>query len=158
MLLAAASGDFCSDCQNGKTCLFPSDTTYYFPCCSYAGTSHDLDKGLLSSTSSVLHELAFCPACRVILPLLDSLLQEHITTFLSFTLQDQGIRFGNLKPSKTGLSYEDLLGVPCLLILCEKGRMGDTFPHTFDCLDMRLRYAISCLHVEKQLPRIRPFT
>lgn len=50
------------------------------------------------------------------------------------------MRFGNLKPAKTGLSYEDLLGVPCLLILCEKGRMGDTFPHTFDCLDMRLRF------------------
>ena len=52
----------------------------------------------------------------------------------------QGIKYSNLKPARAGLSYEDLLGVPCLLILCEKGRMGDTFPHTFDCLDMRLRF------------------
>lgn len=54
-------------------------------------------------------------------------------------MQDKNIKYGNLKHPKVGLSYEDLLGVPCLLILCEKGRMGDTFPHTFDCLDMRLR-------------------
>lgn len=75
---------------------------------------------------------------------------RHYTLSL-VQLQDQGIRFGNLKPSKNGLSYEDLLGVPSVLILCEKGRMGDTFPHTFDCLDMRLRYATSCLHLESQL-------
>ena len=82
------------------------------------------------STSSVLHKLAFCPACHVMLPLLGRLPQADITTCHLFTLQDEGIRFGNLKPSKTGLSYEDLLGVPCVLILCEKGRMGDTLPHT----------------------------
>eukprot|EP01034_Spumella_vulgaris_P030427 gene30427-37640_t len=37
------------------------------------------------------------------------------------------------------LKYEDLLNVPCLIILCEKGRMGDTFPHTLRTLDLRLR-------------------
>ncbi len=46
---------------------------------------------------------------------------------------------GDMAHRKSGLLYEDLLGVPCILILCEKGRMGNTFPHTFDCLDMRLR-------------------
>lgn len=37
------------------------------------------------------------------------------------------------------LQYSDLHGVPCLLVLCEKGRMGDTFPQTFSCLDLRIR-------------------
>jgi hypothetical protein len=37
------------------------------------------------------------------------------------------------------LKYEDLEGLPCLLILCEKGRMGDTFPQTLQVLDLRLR-------------------
>lgn len=37
------------------------------------------------------------------------------------------------------LQYSDLHGVPCLLVLCEKGRMGDTFPQTFGCLDLRIR-------------------
>lgn len=37
------------------------------------------------------------------------------------------------------LQYSDLHGVPCLLVLCEKGRMGDTFPQTFCCLDLRIR-------------------
>ncbi len=88
--------------------------------------------------------------CDVASVRLSAACSRHYTLSL-IQLQDQGIRFGNLKPSKAGLSYEDLLGVPCVLILCEKGRMGDTFPHTFDCLDMRLRYATSCLHLESQL-------
>jgi hypothetical protein len=37
------------------------------------------------------------------------------------------------------LKYEDLLNVPCMIILCEKGRMGDTFPHTLSIVDLRLR-------------------
>lgn len=56
---------------------------------------------------------------------------------LHFAAQD--VTLNDLVRQKAGLLYEDLYGVPCLLILCEKGRMGDTFPHTFDCLDMRLR-------------------
>ena len=37
------------------------------------------------------------------------------------------------------LQYSDLHRLPCILILCEKGRMGDTFPPTFRCLDLRIR-------------------
>lgn len=44
---------------------------------------------------------------------------------------------GNKKAGN--LQYSDLHGVPCLLVLCEKGRMGDTFPQTFGCLDLRIR-------------------
>lgn len=37
------------------------------------------------------------------------------------------------------LSYQQLLGVPCLIFLCEKGRMGDTFPESLGFIDLRLR-------------------
>ena len=40
-------------------------------------------------------------------------------------------------------AYEDLLGLPCLLVLVQRGRMGDTFPTSFNCLDMRLSYNTS---------------
>ena len=36
--------------------------------------------------------------------------------------------------------YEDLQNLACVLILVDKGRMGDTFPQSFDCLDLRLSY------------------
>ena len=37
-------------------------------------------------------------------------------------------------------SYGDLGNRSLLLVLVAKGRLGDTFPHTFHCLDMRARY------------------
>lgn len=33
----------------------------------------------------------------------------------------------------------DLENVPCLLVLVEKGRLGDTFPFSLDCMDLRVR-------------------
>ena len=36
-------------------------------------------------------------------------------------------------------NFEDLQNIPCVLILVEKGRMGDTFPHSMNCLDLRIR-------------------
>lgn len=36
-------------------------------------------------------------------------------------------------------NFEDLQSIPCVLILVEKGRMGDTFPHSMNCLDLRIR-------------------
>ena len=41
---------------------------------------------------------------------------------------------------KSVTQYEDLEDLSCVLILVEKGRMGDTFPQSFDCLDLRLNY------------------
>ena len=41
---------------------------------------------------------------------------------------------------KSITQYEDLENLACLLILVDKGRMGDTFPRSFDCLDLRLSY------------------
>jgi hypothetical protein len=41
-------------------------------------------------------------------------------------------------------SYEDLLDLPMVLILCEKGKMGDSFPRSFRHYDLRLRYSKSC--------------
>jgi hypothetical protein len=42
------------------------------------------------------------------------------------------------------LSYEHLLDLPVVLILCEKGKMGDTFPKSMRHYDLRLRYSNSC--------------
>ena len=41
---------------------------------------------------------------------------------------------------KSITQYEDLEDLACVLILVDKGRMGDTFPQSFDCLDLRLSY------------------
>ena len=41
---------------------------------------------------------------------------------------------------KSITQYEDLENLACVLILVDKGRMGDTFPQSFDCLDLRLNY------------------
>ena len=38
--------------------------------------------------------------------------------------------------------YEDLIDLPCILILCEKGKMGDSFPKSLRYYDLRLRYAL----------------
>ena len=38
-----------------------------------------------------------------------------------------------LSGAPAALQYGDLHGVPMMLVLCEKGRMGDTFPQTFRC-------------------------
>ncbi len=37
-------------------------------------------------------------------------------------------------------SYADLEGVACILILVDKGRMGDTFPSTLVAMDLRLSH------------------
>jgi hypothetical protein len=37
--------------------------------------------------------------------------------------------------------YSDLADLPCILVLCEKGKMGDTFPRSLRFFDLRLRYA-----------------
>ena len=52
------------------------------------------------------------------------------------------------------LQYGDLHGVPCLLILCEKGRMGDTFPQTFQCLDLRIRTSENATTFIQELGRL----
>jgi hypothetical protein len=41
-------------------------------------------------------------------------------------------------------TYSDLNDLPCILILCEKGRMGDTFPASLRYYDLRLRYGSTC--------------
>ena len=34
------------------------------------------------------------------------------------------------------------MGLPCVLIVCEKGKMGDTFPRSLRYYDLRLRYRL----------------
>lgn len=43
--------------------------------------------------------------------------------------------------AKAKITFEHLLGIPCLLIVVEKARMGDTFPHSLRVMDLRLRTA-----------------
>jgi len=41
-------------------------------------------------------------------------------------------------------SYEDLKDLPVILILCQKGRIGDTFPKSLRYYDLRMKYSNSC--------------
>jgi hypothetical protein len=52
-------------------------------------------------------------------------------------IRDRITTQGKVEPKK--LEYKHLEGLPCILILVEKGRMGDTFPQSFNCLDLRIR-------------------
>ncbi|KAL0047438.1 hypothetical protein WJX82_003437 [Trebouxia sp. C0006] len=62
---------------------------------------------------------------------------------------------GSQRPRKpAGLQYSDLYGVPTILVLCEKGRMGDTFPHTFTCQDQRLRSGSKFSTLVQELGRL----
>ena len=37
-------------------------------------------------------------------------------------------------------TYKDLDKLPCILILQKRGRLGDTFPRSFNCMDLRICY------------------
>ncbi|EKX34931.1 hypothetical protein GUITHDRAFT_146844 [Guillardia theta CCMP2712] len=54
----------------------------------------------------------------------------------------------------TSLNYKDLEGLPCILVLIEKGRMGDTFPHSFDCLDLRVRSSDNTTTLIQEMGRL----
>eukprot|EP01039_Chlorochromonas_danica_P006567 gene6567-7250_t len=68
---------------------------------------------------------------------------EDVPKLRSLKLQQDASSDLHLSKSKLvindDIKYEDLRGIKCLLILCEKGRMGDTFPHSLMVLDLRLR-------------------
>lgn len=64
----------------------------------------------------------------------DAELTPTLRSFREYKRQSNG--------GKGVLQYSDLHGIPCILILCEKGRMGDTFPETFCCLDLRIRTSV----------------
>jgi len=55
-----------------------------------------------------------------------------------------GSGFGDLKHfikgSKKPEQFSDLDGIPCILIVMEKARMGDTLPPSFTYFDLRSRY------------------
>lgn len=57
-----------------------------------------------------------------------------------YTLTDRlnELNGGRMSP-KASLSYADLLNVPMILILVDKGRTGDTFPHSLGYFDLRIR-------------------
>lgn len=47
--------------------------------------------------------------------------------------------YGHNQSPTASLSYADLLNVPMILILVDKGRTGDTFPHSLGYFDLRIR-------------------
>jgi hypothetical protein len=66
--------------------------------------------------------------------------QPLISLYFNAELQNCNLKFRKTVESKKRVFvYEDLEGLPCILLLCEKGRMGDTFPRSFNCLDTRGR-------------------
>ena len=64
------------------------------------------------------------------------------------------MHLGDGTQKRNDLKYGDLHGIPCLLILCEKGRMGDTFPQTFGCLDLRIRTSDNATTFVQELGRL----
>lgn len=54
---------------------------------------------------------------------------------------------------KVSIAFEDIT-VPCLLVLVEKGRMGDTFSKTFRGMDLRLRNQSTLAVVVQELGRL----
>lgn len=49
-------------------------------------------------------------------------------------------KLGDVPCSREPQNAGDLVGVPCLMLLVETGRMGDTFPSTMRVFDLRARY------------------
>ena len=66
-------------------------------------------------------------------------------------LDGKGTNFFTIDKART---YDKLESLPCLLVLCEKGRMGDTFPCSFACLDLRVRSADSLSTIIQELGRL----
>jgi len=62
--------------------------------------------------------------------------------------------FHRIYDRKPDIVYKDLEGLPCILILLEKGRMGDTFPGSFNCLDLRMRTSENCSTCIQELGRV----
>jgi hypothetical protein len=54
----------------------------------------------------------------------------------------------------TDLNYQELEGIPMLVLLCEKGRMGDTFPHNFQVFDLRVRTANAATSFIQEIGRL----
>jgi hypothetical protein len=71
-------------------------------------------------------------------------------------LRHQVCAFNTARPSEAN-RYVSLENIPCVLVLCEKGRMGDTFLCSLAEFDLRLRYGGSGVHrsaLEQDLGRV----
>eukprot|EP00742_Colponemidia_sp_Colp-10_P010277 GILJ01011283.1.p1 GENE.GILJ01011283.1~~GILJ01011283.1.p1 ORF type:complete len:1247 (+),score=156.46 GILJ01011283.1:102-3743(+) len=66
--------------------------------------------------------------------------KKSLDGLLSPYFLDRLRKFRN-DPTFLPKTYEDLVDLPCILILCNKGRMGDTFPPSLQYYDLRLRYS-----------------
>lgn len=68
------------------------------------------------------------------------------------TYQEQTAR--GVQMPKAELGYEDLHNLPMLLIVTEKARMGDTFPHSLAGLDLRMRTGGTLVAFVQELGRM----
>ena len=59
-----------------------------------------------------------------------------------------------IRAPKAELGYEDLHNLPMLLIVTEKARMGDTFPHSLASLDLRMRTGGTLVAFVQELGRM----
>lgn len=66
---------------------------------------------------------------------------QHVYTSTSLAGEDSTVekRVEMSGSRKRAAVYEDLMNIPILVILCEKGRMGDTFPPSLRVMDLRVR-------------------
>ncbi|KAJ1483892.1 hypothetical protein T484DRAFT_1895221, partial [Baffinella frigidus] len=63
-------------------------------------------------------------------------------------------RIDNFKAVRASVNFETLKDWPCFLFLVEKGRMGDTFPPSMNCLDMRIRASDNVVTLIQELGRL----
>lgn len=99
----------------------------------------DFDKQNLSDSLQKLDECwkfqifnGKCQSCKCIKFQSESLYKQNASNWdLCKNCECQSKRHRRVR------CYEDLNEIPCILILRMKGRMGDTFPDSFDCLDDR---------------------
>lgn len=75
-------------------------------------------------------------------PKLESLFHQNVRERYFFDLRKKHKSHG-LQMNKLDLTYEDLYDVPCILLLVQKGRLGDTFPSSLRAFDLRVKYASS---------------
>ena len=78
-------------------------------------------------------------------------LKHTLTAKLSSYAEDSA---RGMRPPKAELGYEDLHNLPMLLIVTEKARMGDTFPHSLASLDLRMRTGGTLVAFVQELGRM----
>ncbi|RNA27064.1 GREB1 isoform X1 [Brachionus plicatilis] len=90
---------------------------------------------------AILKEFNQMELFDVVLDCIDDLNNQNQNLFDALSKSSKlKLKNWDQKKFKKKLIYDDLKGLPMLLILIEKGRCGDTFPSNFKYFDLRPRY------------------